>query len=465
MRSGIRLTDAGQGALAFVDLETTGTAPTRDRITEIGIVAVEEDGSVTEWSSLVNPETAIPHFIQSMTGISDAMVSKAPTFALLAAEISQRLHGRLFIAHNARFDYGFLKNEFRRAGVDFRSTVACTVKLSRKLFPGHPRHGLDALIERHGLTVSARHRALDDARLIHQFWTIARGAHSDERFSAVLGDITARPSLPPHIDSGIVEDLPDGPGVYLFHGENALIYVGKAKNLRHRVLGHFSGDHASEKEMALAQQVRRIEWITTGGETGALLREARLIRERQPTHNRQLRRNQELCSIQLVDQGDGLVTPEIVEAAALDFGGNTDSYGLFKHKKEAERTLAEIADTTGLCPAVLGLERRMPGRPCFARQLRKCRGACSGEETLISHAARLVHSLASLKLHRWPFDGPAVLREGDELLVIDRWRFLGSAKSETEVWELVDSRPPPFDRDSYRILVRAQGRLRAVGSR
>lgn len=139
--------------LAFVDLETTGATPTRDRITEVGIVEVAEDGTVSEWSSLVNPETSIPDFIQSMTGISDAMVADAPTFADLATNIIERLQGRLFIAHNARFDYGFLKNEFKRIGIDFRATVACTVKLSRRLFPGYPKHGLDALIERHNLSV------------------------------------------------------------------------------------------------------------------------------------------------------------------------------------------------------------------------------------------------------------------------------------------------------------------------
>jgi DNA polymerase-3 subunit epsilon len=97
-------------------------------------------------------------------------VADAPSFADVAEEVLERLEGRLFIAHNARFDYGFLKNEFKRAGHDFRATVLCTVKLSRKLFPQHARHNLDSLIERHGLSVSSRHRALGDAQLIHQFW-------------------------------------------------------------------------------------------------------------------------------------------------------------------------------------------------------------------------------------------------------------------------------------------------------
>ena len=148
--------------MVFVDLETTGATGTVDRITEIGIVEVNEEGEVREWSSLVNPQTSIPPFIQNLTGISDAMVAEAPTFEELAEEVLMRLHGRLFVAHNARFDYGFLKNEFKRVGVDFKATVLCTVKLSRKLFPQFSKHSLDALIERHGLVCSARHRAMGD---------------------------------------------------------------------------------------------------------------------------------------------------------------------------------------------------------------------------------------------------------------------------------------------------------------
>ena len=121
--------------LAFVDLETTGATATSDRITEIGIVEVDADGTVREWQQLVNPGTRIPPFIEQLTGISNEMVADAPTFESVAAETLRRLEGRLFIAHNARFDYGFLKNEFKRLGIAFRAPVLCTVKLSRTLYP------------------------------------------------------------------------------------------------------------------------------------------------------------------------------------------------------------------------------------------------------------------------------------------------------------------------------------------
>lgn len=147
--------------LAFIDLETTGANPAIDRITEIGLIEVV-DGEISTWSTLVNPERAIPQFIQQLTGIRDEMVADAPTFAEVAGELRGRLHGKLFIAHNARFDYGFVKNEFQRLGQRFQADVLCTVRLSRKLFPEHHKHNLDSLIVRHGLEAGGRRRALAD---------------------------------------------------------------------------------------------------------------------------------------------------------------------------------------------------------------------------------------------------------------------------------------------------------------
>ncbi|MGB2902053.1 MAG: exonuclease domain-containing protein, partial [Candidatus Dechloromonas phosphoritropha] len=372
--------------LAFVDLETTGATATRDRITEIGIIEVDEDGSVREWQQLVNPGTRIPPFIEQLTGISNELVAAAPAFADVADETLRRLEGRLFIAHNARFDYGFLKNEFKRLGVTFRAPVLCTVKLSRTLFPEHKRHNLDSLIERHNLAADARHRALADAQLIRQFWQKIHVDRSNDEIEAALKAQNARPSLPPHLDAGIVDELPDTPGVYLFYADNNLpLYVGKARDIRQRVLSHFSADHASAREMNLAQQVRRIDWIETAGEIGALLKEAVLVKQLQPTHNRQLRRNDDICTWTLVDEGNGWLRPELVAARDLDFGIHASCYGLFKSAREAGTVLRALAAEHNLCDALLGLEKSAPGKPCFGYQIKRCSGACVGDEPPTKH--------------------------------------------------------------------------------
>ena len=445
-------------ALAFVDLETTGATATADRITEIGIIEVDENGA-REWSSLVNPGTPISPFIESLTGISNAMVADAPPFEALAEEVLEKLAGRLFIAHNARFDYGFLKNEFKRAGHDFRATVLCTVKLSRKLFPQHARHNLDSLVVRHGLAVSERHRALGDARLIHQFWQQLQAGIAPDQLEATVAKLTARPSLPANLDASAIDSLPDGPGVYLFYGENDLpLYVGKSTGIRKRVLAHFAADHATAKEMALAQQVRRIDCIATGGEVGALLKEAALIKAMQPIHNRSLRRNDELCFWQLVEARQGEWRPQLVLASALP-AQVENLYGPFKTAREAKRVLQELARAHHLCHALLDLEKVKPGKPCFAHQVHQCKGACVGKEPVSFHSARLMAALGKLRLAPWPFAGPAWIREGNDLHLIDRWRHLGTVGNDADLQELLDAAPPPFDQDSYRILLKFRDRL------
>ena len=182
-------------------------APRRTAITEIGIVRVDLDGErlprVTEWSTLVDPEVPIPPAIQALTGITDAMVAAAPTFSTVAGEVAQMLAGCVFVAHNARFDYGFLKHAFARLERPFAARVLCTVRLSRRLFPDVDGHGLDALIARHSLAVADRHRALGDARAIWSFVQVLyREPHARATSMAPIKRILRIPSLPPQLAAG-----------------------------------------------------------------------------------------------------------------------------------------------------------------------------------------------------------------------------------------------------------------------
>ena len=150
----------------LLDLETTGATPLRDRIAEIGLIRYEAGVEVLRWQTFINPECNIPNFIQSLTGITHEMVMNAPTFKDIADELIAYLEGTVLVAHNARFDYGFLKSEFLRIGHTFRQKLLCTVKLSRALYPEHKGHGLDSLMHRHNLTTSHRHRAMGDVELM-----------------------------------------------------------------------------------------------------------------------------------------------------------------------------------------------------------------------------------------------------------------------------------------------------------
>ncbi|HVJ10996.1 MAG TPA: 3'-5' exonuclease, partial [Burkholderiales bacterium] len=160
--------------LAIVDVETTGTDPASDRISEIALLEIDDFALTARWSTLVNPGRTMPGPIQALTGITQEMVAAAPRFADLAAELHERLAGRVFVAHNARFDYGFLRREFDRAGIKYQAKTLCSVRLSRRLYPGEAGHDLDSLIGRHGLACAARHRAAPDAEAVWQFLRIAR---------------------------------------------------------------------------------------------------------------------------------------------------------------------------------------------------------------------------------------------------------------------------------------------------
>ncbi|MGA7180447.1 MAG: exonuclease domain-containing protein [Thiobacillaceae bacterium] len=456
--------------LAFIDLETTGANPARDRVTEIGIVQVDGD-RVSTWNTLVNPERPIPEFIQQLTGIRNEMVAAAPTFAEVAEELAERLQGRLFIAHNARFDYGFIKHEYQRLGQRFRADVLCTVRLSRKLFPAYPRHNLDSLISRHGLETGNRHRAMADADLIWQFWRLVQRDRGQDALAEAVLQQLKRPSLPPHLDPALLDDLPEAPGVYLFYGENdVLLYVGKSINLHQRVLAHFAADTREYREMRLAQQVRRIHWQQTVGELGALLLESRLVKEGQPIHNRRLRRASDLCAWQLEEVAPGDFRPRLVSGQDADFGGAGDLFGLFATPRQANTTLRKIADAYELCPVILGLEKStQPGRSCFAFQVHKCKGACVGREAIGSHSARMMAALAKLKLEGWPYPGPIGLVERDDFLeleevhVVNGWRYLGSARNEADIHELLEqSGKAQFDMDTYKLLKAHMGKGKVV---
>lgn len=448
--------------LAIVDLETTGAHPAYDRVTEIAVIEVVGGEAVESWSTLVDPETAIPPGIQALTGITNEMVAGAPTFRALAEGLYERLQGRVFVAHNARFDYGFLRQEFERAGLKFQAKTLCTVRLSRKLYPAHSRHNLDSLIARHGLACGARHRALGDAEAVWQFLRVAAAERGADALAGAAKEITRQPALPAQVDRALVDAIPDGPGVYIFFGEQgAPLYVGKSVNMRTRVLAHFADDVRSAKELQLARATRSIDWERSAGELGALLREAALVKKLQPAFNRQLRRDAGLCSFVFeAHRGPGLALrlagDEEIGAQALPH-----MHGLFRSRRAALAALRGLADAHGLCLQSLGFERsRARQGACFRHQLRRCAGLCAGKESADAHHARLGIALASLKTRDWPWRGPIGVVETDaareltEVHVVDQWCWLGTARSEDELTELLRDASPEFDPDHYKLLTR-----------
>jgi DNA polymerase III subunit epsilon len=449
--------------LVFVDLETTGGSAIHDRITEVGIVRLRDGATIEEWSTLVNPERRIPAYIESFTGISNEMVASAPRFSEVAERVLDKLRGSaacpappVFVAHNARFDYGFLRAEFRRLSIPFAARVLCTVKLSRRLFPEHVRHSLDAVMARHDLACGARHRALGDAQVVRDFWVKLCAELPGERLAAAAESLLVTVRLPAQLPAGLAEELPEGPGVYrLFGADDALLYVGRSASLRSGILSHLGEDRGGGRDRKLREAVLRVDWEETAGELGAQLRELDYLRARTPLYNRRARSESGGVTLRITAQSGAVQAQPLADVPAEELEA---CFGVFNSPADARKALGDIAAARRLCPKILGLEAG-PGS-CLSFPLGRCKGACAGKEPPILHAVRVQMALSSLKLKPWPFPGRVALRErraGNEadLHVLDRWRYLGSARAEEELAALATRRPPEdFDIQVYRILVR-----------
>lgn len=256
------------------------------------------------------------------------------------------------------------------------------------------------------------------------------------------------------IDSDSLAALPRSAGVYIFQGEGQFpLYIGKSVDIRSRVMSHLR----TPEEARMIAQTRRIDFIETAGEIGALLLEARLIKEQSPLFNQRLRRSRSLFSIRLNPSPAGLI-PEVIDCRSLKLGSMPGLYGLFKSSHAAKTKLKDLAQQHMLCLASLGLEKTST-RGCFSLQLKKCLGACVGQEERVVHDDRLLSALLDMHIETWPYSGPVDLIEEADGWVqrhrVDNWCYLGTHCSKKgELSLLNDFKPMDFDLDSYKILVR-----------
>jgi len=456
--------------LAFIDVETTGAHPVRDRVTEIAILRVERGEVVARWESLVNPGVSIPRMIQDLIGITDDMVAEAPSFADIADTVGALLDGCVFVAHNARFDYGFVKNAFERIGRAFNAPVLCTVKLSRALYPEHHRHGLDALIERHGLQCEARHRAMGDTEVLWQFARLAAARFDVEVLARAAERAMKAPARPPGLAEGTLEAVPDAPGVYLLlaepeppsSGRERPLYVGRGTSLRGRVREHFAEGRVKGRDAELATRVRRVDWLETAGELGALLLEAELVRSLKPPYNRPPEAAEDAFALRLVAGRKRAPIYERVPIAGTDPQAWEGLYGVFRNPREADNLLRELALLYRLCPRRLGLEPGTSGA-CSAHLAKRCAGVCARRETPAEHDARLEGALTAARLKPWLWPGEVVVVEhhpasGRQAFhLLDRWCHLGYVESREALPELRARAERRFDVDVWRLLSRWLG--------
>ncbi|WP_420386928.1 exonuclease domain-containing protein [Roseivirga sp.] len=270
---------------AIVDIETTGSSAAYGKITEIAILIHDGKRVVDEYQTLLNPEAYIPSNITALTGISNEMVADAPKFFEVAKEVHQMLEGNVFVAHNVNFDYSFIKKEFQDLGARFHLPKLCTVRLSRKVFPGLKSYSLGRLCDHFNIANAARHRAMGDARATAELMDLILENESGE-VEFFLKKNSKEADLPPNLNRQTFDELPETTGIYYFHDEHGkVLYVGKANNIKRRVRNHFSSTDVIFKQQ-LKDLIHDVTFEVCGDELIAFLKESYEIKRLFPPFNK-----------------------------------------------------------------------------------------------------------------------------------------------------------------------------------
>ena len=360
----------------------------RQKITEIAIYIHDGVSIIDQFSTLVNPESNIPYFISRLTGITNEMVAAAPRFCEIARQVVDLTRGRIFVAHHAAFDYGVIKNEFQQLGYTFTMPKLCTVKLSRKWIPGQPSYSLGKLCASLGIEIRGRHRAAGDAlatvSLFERLLEIQK-EHTQQLTGQSLNRLTRESDL------SLTEHLPEETGVYYCYDRlGDLIYVGKSKNIKSRVITHLS-NVSSRKAIRMSQEIASIDYLCTGSELVALLKESDEIKQNKPLYNRAQRRTDGVACIGTDIDERGYLKLFLDSTSRI-----SDPVAVFDNRMTARNHLFHLVEKYQLCQKICGLFDS--DHACFQHQIRICKGACIGEESPSAYNQRAEEALQSIGL-------------------------------------------------------------------
>ncbi len=450
----MRKAHTNKNIYAFVDVETTGMGADKARVIDIGVIRIEDSKEVARFSSFVNPGISVPSTITAITGIAAKDLVDAPTFEDLAPKLHELFADAIFVAHNAAFDYSFIKAEMNRIGFDFHMPRLCSVQLSRALYPDAWGHSLDHIIDRFNICCSARHRALPDAEVIIEFFTKAKNELGEKNVNAHIRNLLYKTLPEKQLGRDAFTHLHDGAGVYQFYDKDgALLYIGKSKHVRTRVMSHFASGVLG-KDMRLCKETARIECIPTSGELSALLLESALIKKDLPIYNRLLRRKKMLALARKTVTDDGYFSIEIEKASKIT--NEQDIVGVFRSITQAKNVIDELSSQYRLCKKLLNLEK---GTQCFGSHIGTCNGACVAQEPADDYNKRFTDAWQQYVILAWPYAGAIMIDEKGidgkgTVFFINQWRLAGSFAYDNGDYSEYLTASDGFDHDTYKILVR-----------
>ena len=371
-----------------VDIETTGNGYKGSKITEISIFVFDGKKVIDEFTSLVNPEQNIPAFITNLTGITNAMVRNAPKFYEIAKKVTEITQDTIFVAHNVNFDYNIIQEEFKNLGFDFKRKKLCTVRLTRKIMPGLSSYSLGNICTHENIPIIGRHRAKGDAEATTELFR--RLIERDDNFTinSFLNPKSRQATLPPLLDKKVVDNLPETFGVYYFKNiEKEIIYVGKANNIKQRVISHFYDK--KKKEQTMCMETADISFTKTGSELLALLHESAEIKHRYPKFNRAQRRAGEAIGLFSYEDQKGIIH---LAYNRLKLAPNP----IMKYYTVAEcrNHLETLCKEFELCPKYCHLQTNVAS--CFHYQLKECKGVCCNKESVEDYNKRVKEAIKSV---------------------------------------------------------------------
>ncbi|SNR30067.1 DNA polymerase-3 subunit epsilon [Maribacter sedimenticola] len=374
----------------IIDIETTGNGVKGNKITEISIFKYDGHEVVDEFTSLVNPQCEIPQFITGLTGIDDNMVRNAPLLEEIVPQIEAITKDTIFVAHSVNFDYNVIKNEFKQLGLDYSRKKLCTVRLSRKLLPGYHSYSLGKLTASLGIPLTDRHRARGDAHAtVLLFHKLLRTQGAETVFKQFLNSKSQEATLPPGLPKAEYDKLPMTPGVYYFKDmKGKIIYVGKAINIKKRVLGHFYDKKT--KEIRLCAETTSLDFEETGNELIALLKESAEIKKHYPKYNRAQKRTVQQYGIFSYEDRNG-----IIHLAFNKIKMTPNALAVCYSPTEARQYLEALCGMFDLCPKYCHLQENIA--ICSHYKLKQCIGICSDVSLVKQYNERVLEALKSLK--------------------------------------------------------------------